>query len=107
MARPTSATHQVALSNGNHDVAVVMGDWAGHQMGFRITGPFTTATVTVSAKGRGMEIFELVPDGAIDMTAPSSLLFTFCATDYRFALSNVTGTDSSTQLIVVDVPMEG
>lgn len=106
MARPTSTTHQVALTNGNHDREVKMGDWASHQLGFRVTGPFTTATVTVSAKGRGMEIFELIPDGAIDLAAPSSLLFTFCATDYRFALSNVTGGDSSTQLIVVDVPME-
>ena len=101
-----SAKHYIAAVNGDHESAVKMGYWGNHQLGFKVVGPLTTGTLTISAKAPGSSVFELVPDGVIDLTATTSLLFTFVAAEYNFNLASVTGETTGTQIVITDIPME-
>ena len=55
-------------------------------------GTMTAGTLTVSARAPGSTVFEAVPDGAIDLAAPKSVLFTFPVAEYKVELNDFTGT---------------
>lgn len=101
-----SEEHYIPAVNGDHFSDVKMACWGNHQFGIKVVGPLTTGTLTISARSPGCEVFELVPDGVIDLTAITSLLFTFVAAEYNFNLTNVTGSTSGTQIVITDIPME-
>ena len=101
-----SKEHYILAVDGDIEGEVNMGYWGNHQFGIRTIGSFTTGTLTLSAKSPGSEVFELIPDGVIDLAAETSLLFTFCATDYNFNLTNVTGAAPGTQIVITDIPLE-
>lgn len=101
-----SEEHYIPAVNGDHSSAVKMAYWGNHQFGIKVAGPLTTGTLTISARSPGSEVFELVPDGAIDLTAITSLLFTFVAAEYNFNLTGVTGSTDGTQIVITDIPME-
>tara|TARA_R100000951_G_scaffold61620_1_gene51775 strand:+ start:5953 stop:6279 length:327 start_codon:yes stop_codon:yes gene_type:complete len=101
-----SQEHYIPAVNGDHPSEVTMAYCGNHQHGIKVLGPLTTGTLTISAKSPGGSGFELVPDGAIDLTAITSLLFTFVAAEYNFNLTNVTGSTTGTQIVITDIPME-
>ena len=101
-----SKKYYIPAVNDDTPVNVNMGYWGNHQFGIRIIGSLTTGTLTISAKAPGSEVFELVPDGVIDLTAITSLLFTFVASEYNFNLANVTGASTAAQILITDIPME-
>ena len=103
---PVSKEHYIPATAGDHAKEVQMGGWGNHQFGIKVVGPLTTGTLTISAKAPGSGVFELVPDGVIDLAAITSLLFTFVASDYNFNLASLTGETAGTQIVITDIPME-
>lgn len=101
-----SEEHYIPAANDDYPKDVKMAYWGNHQFGIKVIGPLTTGTLTISAKSPGSEVFELVPDGVIDLTAITSLLFTFVAAEYNFNLASVTGATTGTQIVITDIPME-
>lgn len=70
---------------------------SSHQLSFSYSGATPAAgTLQVFAKADGCDVYEPLPDGAIDLTAPLSLLFTFRLKDYQFVLSGVSGSGDIT-----------
>lgn len=76
----------------------------GHQLTIGFDGTVTAGTLTIKAKGPGGTVFETIPDGLQDLTAPLSILFTFVATEYELTLAGFTGT--STKITVTDAQVE-
>ncbi|AFV51092.1 lower collar protein [Vibrio phage VPMS1] len=67
-------------------------------------GTATAGTVTVSARAPGSDVFEAIPDGAIDLSAPETVLFTFPVAEYKVVVSGFAGT--ATTLLLQDTVAE-
>lgn len=102
---PVSKEHLIPAANGAYERSVNMGSWGNHQLGIKVLGSVSTGTLTVKAKAPGSDVFEIVPDGVIDLTAITTVLFTFVAAEYEFTLASVTGATSGAQVVVTDIPM--
>lgn len=71
-----------------------------HQVSFQvINGNPTTGTVEIKARSFGSDLYESIPDGLIDLTAPQTLLFQFNVEAFQFT---VTGSDVSEGNILVN-----
>jgi hypothetical protein len=103
---PVSKEHYIPAANGDYPKKVDMGSWGNHQVAVKVLGSLTTGTLSISAKAPGSNTFELVPDGVVDLTAPTTVLFTFSAYEYNFNLTSVTGATAGSQVVITDIPLE-
>lgn len=72
-------THQNSNSNDlYHDVAVS-------------SAGITAGTLTIRGKKNGSDEFETIPDGAIDLSAKTSIQFTGSVQSYEFTITGIVG----------------
>ena len=69
------------------------------------TTNITAGTLTVTGRKPGSSVFETIPDGTIDLSAPVSVLFEGTVEEYHFELTGVTGTAES--LVITDTATGG
>ncbi len=67
-------------------------------------GTTTAGTVTLSARAPGSAVFEAIPDGVVDLSAPETVLFTFPVAEYKVVLAGFAGT--ATTLLLQDTVAE-
>lgn len=53
-----------------------------------------TGTLTIKGKKVGSSVFEDIPDGLIDLSAPTSIQVEGVIDEYEFTLAGVSGTDA-------------
>ena len=73
-----------------------------HQLAVKGNGTIA-GTLTILARGVGSTVFEPVPDGLIDLAAPTTVLFQFALAEYQFQLAGFAGT--AQQLTITDSPV--
>jgi len=70
-----------------------------HQVSFEVNGSPTAGTIEIKAQSPDSQVYEAIPDGVIDLTAPQTLLYQFNTKLYQFT---VTGSDVSEGFIAVN-----
>lgn len=83
-----------------------MSTHGNHQLSVRPIGGGLSGELTVLARAPGSGEFEQIPDGTIDLSNPSSVMFMFSVAEYEFQLSGVAGATSGSQLLITDTPLE-
>ena len=66
-----------------------------HDLAVNSTG-FTAGTLIITGRKPGSPLFEAIPDGVIDLTAPTSIQFTGGVAVYKFGLAGLVGEGSIT-----------
>ena len=91
MSRPYIMASTDTVLNSGADTS-----FGNHVLGIKTEGTLTAGTLTIRVKAPGSSVFEIVPDGVIDLTNIKSVLFSFVVSQYEFTLSGIVGSDQIT-----------
>jgi len=95
------ASYSIPLQNGTYETSLnnvgqrgAHNTKFGHQLGIRLSdgSAITSGTLQIFCRGKGSGVFEEITDSPIDLTSITTPLFEFYVGDYRFVLSNISGT---------------
>lgn len=81
-------------TDGDYEILSNQGGELYHDLSVKPNGTTPVGTLTITAMKYGSDVFESVPDGVIDLSAPNSIQFTGGAYKYNFNLSGVSGINS-------------
>lgn len=97
--------YSISTTDSATDKELTTPEISSHVLAVSANGTMLTGTLTVEARAPGSKEFESIPDGIIDLTSLSTVIFTFAVAEYRFKLSGFTG--SATEIIVTDTVSRG
>lgn len=86
-----SYSFTIPAANGTYTQKSQDSSLSYHQLAIKTNGTPTAGSVTVNAKSPGSSVFEPVPSGTIDLTAPVVLNFTSSVLEYQVVVTGITG----------------
>ncbi len=94
----------VPLANGIYDSRDLRNvgnpnDTFYHQVSFDIDGTPTQGVVEIRARAPESSVYEIIPDGVVNLIDPKTLLFQFNTDSFQFT---VTGSDVTDGFIIVN-----